>query len=479
MKHRILLLFILGLTFSLSSLFAGSISKHRVIVLTDIEADPDDTQTLIRLLLYANQIDIEGIIACTSTHMKNEIHPESINKVIRGYQRVQPNLCLHEEGFPEAEQLYGVVKRGLPVYGMKGVGKGKNSEGSDWILKVLEQEDERLLWISAWGGTNTLAQVLYKIRETKTKEEASRLLAKLRIYTISDQDDSGIWIRKNFPELFYIVSPGGYGNATWMGMAQSVTGVDNEVVSNRWLSQNIQQGHGALGALYPDVGYGMEGDTPSWLSLIPNGLNEPEHPNWGAWGGRYEFFLPEYSTLDVNGFNGGVPIEPEPHAIWTNATDTYVPYVYNHYGRPVRRDTVSFSGNTVTIWRWQEEYQNDFAARMDWCIQPYGQANHPPVPALAHPSEIRVKSEEVFYLNADGTTDPDGDNLSYLWFYYPEAGTYKGNINFMAAENLYKVLLTAPKVDKEETAHFILKVTDKGEPCLSRYKRVIVHVLPE
>ena len=44
--------------------------KQRLIVLTDIEADPDDSQSLVRLLLYANQIDIEGIVATTSTHQK-------------------------------------------------------------------------------------------------------------------------------------------------------------------------------------------------------------------------------------------------------------------------------------------------------------------------------------------------------------------------------------------------------------------------
>ena len=154
---------------------------------------------------------------------------------------------------------------------MKGVGEGMDSEGSDWIIKVLEEEDDRPLWVSVWGGVNTLAQSLYKIKKTKSKKEAKRLISKLRVYTISDQDDSGIWIRNNFPDLFYIVSPGDdYGSATWTGINTYVKGIDNTTISNSWITQNIQQNHGALGAQYPDVAWGVEGDTPAFLSLIPN-----------------------------------------------------------------------------------------------------------------------------------------------------------------------------------------------------------------
>lgn len=75
-------------------------------------------------------------------------------------------------------------------------------------------------------------------------------------------------------------------------MNETAPGADNDVVSNKWVADNVQVGHGALGACYPDVAYGMEGDTPSFLSLIPNGLNDPEHPEYGGWGGRYELYKP-------------------------------------------------------------------------------------------------------------------------------------------------------------------------------------------
>ena len=463
---------------SFQNLCAQIDQKNRAIILTDIEADPDDTQSLIRFLLYSNVIDIKGLIATTSTHQKNNVHPKSIRRVIEAYSKVHANLMKHETGFPFADSLLLLVKEGLPEYGMKGVGEGKDSQGSGWIIKVLEENDKRPLWICVWGGSNTLAQALNKIKKIRSKSEAERLIAKLRVYTISDQDDSGIWIRKNFPDLFYIVSPGGYENSTWGAINQFVPGINNETISNSWLSQNIQQDHGPLGTLYPDVAYGMEGDTPSYLSLIPNGLNVPEHPDLGGWGGRYEKYIPEYVSFN-SGFTGGVPIEPEPREIWTNAVDRYEPYMHNEYGRAVRRDRITFNDNRVTLWRWRDDFQNDFAARMDWCTNSFQDANHPPIAALGHSEQITVKSGDIFSLNASGTTDPDGDNLSYLWFQYPEAGSYKKLIKINSAENLYKVNVIAPVVEKSETVHLILRVTDKGNPPLSRYKRVIVSIKPK
>lgn len=451
--------------------------KERVIILTDIEADPDDTQSLVRLFLYANQIEIQGLVATTSCWLQSKVNPESIRKVIQAYGEIQPNLLLHEKGFPDENTLLSLVKSGMPKYGMLGVGDDMDSEGSEWIINVLEEEDERPLWISVWGGVNTLAQALHKIKETKSQKEAKYLISKLRVYTISDQDDSGIWIRNNFPDLFYIVSPGDhYGSATWTGINSFVKGINNKTISNGWLAKHIQQNHGPLGALYPDVAWGVEGDTPAFLSLINNGLNNPEHPEWGGWGGRYELYKPDFSKTKKGG--SIVTIAPETRKIWTNAIDRYIPYIPKEYGRTVGRDTITFTGYKETLWRWRDDFQNDFAARMDWCIKSHEEANHPPIPILSHPESLTVKSGEGFFLSAFDSIDPDGDNLSFLWFHYPEAGSYQQEIK-MGAENVHGVHVTAPEVEKEETAHFILKVSDKGSPSLSRYKRVIVTVLPE
>ncbi|WP_290961586.1 DUF1593 domain-containing protein, partial [Hyphomonas sp.] len=215
-------------------------SKHRVVILTDMEADPDDTQSLIRLLLYSNEIDIEALVATTSIWKKKDIRPDSIRTTLGKYGEVYDTLSQHAPDYPTESELQDLVMSGQPGYGMASVGTGQSTEGSDAIIRLLEAEDDRPLWISVWGGANTLAQALHDVRETKSDAEAARLISKLRVYTISDQDDSGIWMRREFPSLFYIVSPGEYGRSTWTAITRGFPGFEDHI-SNQWIAENIQQ----------------------------------------------------------------------------------------------------------------------------------------------------------------------------------------------------------------------------------------------
>ena len=100
------------------------------------------------------------------------------------------------------------------------------------------------------------------------------------------------------------------------------------------------------------------------------------------------------------------------------------------------------------------------------------------MPALRHARALTVRSGETFFLDARDSSDPDGDSLSFLWFQYPEVGTFRGKILGDSATNLSRMRVLAPHVNKPETVHFILKVTDKGKPPLTRYERVIVTITP-
>jgi hypothetical protein len=444
-------------------------SKHRVLVLTDIENEPDDAMSMVRFLTYSNQWDVEGLLATTSTHQRDKTAACRIRQIVRAYGQVRNNLLLHEKGYPDTSYLLSVIKDGLPTYGMTGVGAGKDSEGSEWIIKVVDKNDARPVYVPVWGGANCLAQALWKVRMTRTPVDLEKFVAKLRVYTISDQDDTGPWIRKNFPSLHYVVSPGhfergAYHYATWSGISgdnlNNYGGADFSIVDNPWLDENIRKNHGPLGAQHPHTEYIMEGDTPSFFNLIENGLSAPEHPDWGGWGGRYEWYTPRTRKWFY---------EPETRPIWTDAEDEVI-----------GTDGKTYLSNKASIWRWRQAYQFDFAARMDWCVKPYKEANHPPIAALGHANNLSVKSGEKVTLSAEGSKDPDGNALSYEWMYYREVGTYESSRPIGIDNRTMKAAsFTAPNVTSPETLHIILAVTDNGLPALTRYQRVIVTVFPK
>lgn len=236
------------------------VAKVRVVVLTDIANEPDDQMSLVRFLVYANHFDVEGLVATTSTWLRNGVRPDVISTVVEAYAQVRPNLEQHAEGFPEADHLRRVVVAGQPTYGMAGVGEGKTSPGSALLLAAAQRDDPRPLWVSVWGGANTLAQAMLDARTRLRPEAMQALIAKLRVYTISDQDDAGAWLRREFPDLHYIAMPSmqdgqEYAAATWTGISgdryyRNAPGADFETFTDAWVNANIRA-KGALGRHYP------------------------------------------------------------------------------------------------------------------------------------------------------------------------------------------------------------------------------------
>lgn len=464
--------------------------KPRVFVLTDIGNEPDDQMSLTRFLLYANEMNVEGLVATTSTWQREKVHTDMIELVLGHYGEVQPNLLKHAEGFPTLNQLKTVVAPGLAGYGMAATGEGKHTAGSDLLVKAIEKSTDanHPLFINLWGGANTLAQALKDLSATHPASQVTALTRNLVVYSISDQDDAGFWVRQQYPDITWIVDPSSqngedYARATWTGISgdkyyRNAPGADFTTVSQHWLDEHIR-GKGPMGKGYLQYLFIMEGDTPAFLGLIRNGLNSERNPGWGGWGGRYIVRQPQHET----------------RPIWSSGGDFYP-------GSPNAADTVtgvdgkSYTSGQATIWRWREAFQHDFAARMEWGIKDYAAANHNPLVVVNGNSGqeavyLDARVGETLSLSAEGSRDPDGNSLTYTWFRYPEAGSAssvpvavedvqgrRGEDNLGAPAVLALTANGKPtaqiKALRAGTEHLILAVTDNGKPALTSYRRIIV-----
>ena len=442
--------------------------KPRILVLTDIGGDPDDEQSLVRLLVYANEFDIEGIVPELWRGHKGRhgtLTPQSqvdlVHDLIDRYGQVRDNLLLHASGYPGEAHLHDVVKRGkvgvstsldrTTTTDLSGLtGAGLDTEGSEWIIRVLDRPDPRPLDINVWGGTADLAQALWKLWATRPPARVAELVSGIRVHAIGDQDDTGPWIRAQFPDLFYILDHARDGDKMHSCYRGMFLDGDESLTSSEWIDAHVRHDHGPLGAFYPPRtwtgpnphGALKEGDTPSWFYFLQNGLNVPAGPGFGGWGGRFE----------PNG------------TFFQDAQDM------------VEGET---SGR-ATVWRWRPHFQNDFQARMDWCIQPAGAANHAPVATVngepgKQPLYIAAVPGGTIALAATDSCDPDGDALTFHWWVYPEAGAYQGHA-IIRDHTSPQASLSVPLDAADSTLHVILEVTDAGTPSLTSYRRVIVDV---
>lgn len=436
--------------------------KPRVVILTDIgrpDLEPDDTESLVHLLCYADMLEIEGII--TSTGWNCDPYPtESAayrDSVVSAYGTDVLNLMkrsgqdaflpLEKENgrqhlgyWPSMEYLQGRCAMGSQRAGIGVIGADNDTPGSELIIRLADEADDRPLWVCAWGGANTLAQAIWKVQQTRTPEQLKAFLHKIRLYTITDQDmvwamrenlaySSHQWMRREFADDLKLV----WDEGAWQ--------LQCELGKECWqkIQQHIQ-GHATMGKQYPNYKYGVEGDTPSFLNVIPNGLHNPEEPMQAGWGGYHTWALTKDSTTYA-------------WTSWQEPVKSLSEEYYRHF----------YLNNL-----------NDFIARIEWAEK--GQGNLNPV-AIVNGEKgtdaiiIKAKAGQIVKLDASESFDPDGDELSFSWWQQIGIGNTKIEI---ANDKSSSIDVQMPDAFYDDEIHIICEIHDNSEYSLPAYRRIII-----
>ncbi|MBM3495142.1 MAG: DUF1593 domain-containing protein [Armatimonadetes bacterium] len=418
---------------------------HGIRTIATTDGEIDDRCSMVRFLLYANEFDVRGIVISSSRyHWKGNARvkasrwegEEWLGRQLDAYARVYPNLKRHDRGYPPPEHLRRVSAIGNVE--TEGDMSGP-TPGSRLIVAELLNNDPRPIWLQAWGGPNTIAQALKTIEEEHPDRRAE-VTRKARLYLIEEQDDTyRTYIAKRWPDLLTISSRA--FPAIAYGWRDLVDAEDHAYFDGAWMKRNILDGHGPLCAMYEareDGSFISEGDSPAFMHLIDVGLASHMDPSYGGWGGRFQ----------------------QDGTLWVSARDD--------------RDMYR------TILRWAQDFQNDWAARADWCVRPYAEANHAPLAVCngdrtKNPVRVRAKPGATVKLSAAGSSDPDRDKLTYGWQTYKEACTYWADVPVRNARTA-SASLTVPPDASGRTIHIILRVSDNGNPPLVAYRRVVIQV---
>ncbi|WP_425826858.1 nucleoside hydrolase-like domain-containing protein [Streptomyces fractus] len=468
----------------------------RTIVTTDPELD--DLNSMLRMLLYSNELDIEGLVYSSSQHHHQGdpargIEPHRwpapgdrlhIDQAVDAYAKAYPNLIRNDPRYPRPDRLRSLIARG----NVSDVGDmSRDTEGSDLIKRVLLDDRPGQVFLQAWGGPNTIARALKSIedeyRGTHRWPAIYKKIVNKAVITSFGQQDTTFekYIKPHWPEIqnrevatsiwgygardvarpddaHYLsagwtkanvsdVGPMGAAYRVWGDGKQMAAGFDNEDYFG--LTGYTAEELKAMGYMVwtPPQAKGAfisEGDSSNFALLLDNGLRSWQDPRWGGWGGRQ------------------VADPDDPHR-WSNAGAQDA-------------DETGAKPRDYPAARWFSAIQNDFAARLRWTTAGPKDTNHPPHVRVRQGLDITRRPGTSLTLTPRAT-DPDRDAITLKWWQYREAGTYPGTVDLTQHKG-DAIRLTVPKDAKPgETIHLILQATDNGTPALTRYQRVVVRVL--
>lgn len=242
-------------------------NRPRVIVSSDIGGDdPDDFQSLVHYLVYADRFDTEGLVSSPPGPGRKR----HIDEVLDAYAADHAKLKTYG-AFPTPQSLRAVTVQGAssPAPSM---GFGSSTEGSRLIVDSAKRNDARPVYVLVWGSMTDVAQAVH---------DEPAIKSKLRVYSIgswnTDQDRSARdYLFDEHADMWWIEN-----DTTFRGM-YSGGSQSGDLGNTSFVDQHIK-GHGALGALFVAKKVDIKmGDTPSVLYLLNGDPADPTKPSWGG-----------------------------------------------------------------------------------------------------------------------------------------------------------------------------------------------------